>query len=264
MDYQTIQLETRGHVAILTLNRPDRLNALSAELRDEVHAAVQAAQDDDEIRALVLTGAGRGFCSGVDLSGIRPAAALSQNERLDEMGWVGRWAKRFAYFDKPLIGAINGVAAGGGMSMALACDVRIGTPNTRFKTVFLERSLSTDCGMSYFLPRIVGYSRAADLIFTSRAVDAEEAYRLGLLDRLVAHEALVDEAVAYAEQMTQWPPLALRSAKRVLQHNIDVVDLDEALRYETAGLAFARKSPNDARESLLSFQEKRKGVFTGT
>jgi enoyl-CoA hydratase/carnithine racemase len=267
MDYQAIIFEKRGHVAILTLNRPERLNAIGNEVRTEIHAAVEAARDDDEVRALIITGAGRGFCSGADLTGLRagggPPAPVTQSARLDEDGWVGAWAKRFAYFDKPLIGAINGVAAGAGMSMALACDVRIGSELARFKTVFLERSLSPDSGMSFFLPRIVGYARAADLIFTSRTVDADEAYRLGLLDRLVASENLLEEAVKFAAEMTQWPPLALRSAKRVLQHNFEA-GLEDALRYESVGIGFARKAPNDVRESGLAFAERRKGAFTGT
>jgi 2-(1,2-epoxy-1,2-dihydrophenyl)acetyl-CoA isomerase len=270
MDYSAILCETRGHVALLTLNRPDRLNAIGAEIREEIAKAVGVAHADDNVRALIITGAGRGFCSGADLSGPRGPGGgppvptdQGQNARLDEDGWVGRWAKLFAHFDKPLIGAINGVAAGAGMSMALACDVRIGSENARFKTVFVERNLSPDSGMSWFLPRIVGYARAADLIFTSRAVGAEEAYRLGLLDRLVAHESLIDEAVKYAEEMTQWPPLAIRSSKRVLQHNFEA-GLDEGLRYETVGLSFARKATNDGKESFLAFGEKRKGVYTGT
>jgi 2-(1,2-epoxy-1,2-dihydrophenyl)acetyl-CoA isomerase len=266
MAYTAVLYEKREHVGILTLNRPDRLNAINGELRNDVHAAVAEAHADDEVRALIIIGSGRGFCSGADLSGPRPvagAAGQSQNERLDDDGWVGRWAKRFAHFDKPLIAAINGVAAGAGMSMALAADVRIGSENARFKTVFIERSLSPDSGMSWFLPRIVGYARAADLIFTSRAVDADEAYRLGLLDRVVPAAQLLEQAVAYANEMTRWPPMAMRSAKRVLQHNTEA-DLDDALRYESVGLGFARKAPNDVRESLLSFQEKRPPVFTGT
>ena len=274
MSYEAILYETRGPVAIITLNRPERLNAIGQAVREEVHAAVKAAHEDDEVRAAIITGAGRGFCSGADPSGAprpgadgAPAAALrgtgGQNDKLDEEGWVGRWAKRFAYFDKPLIAAVNGVAAGAGMSMALACDIRVGSTNARFKTVFVERSLSPDSGMSYFLPRIVGYSRAADLIFSSRAVNADEAYRIGLLDRLVEPERLLDEAIALAEEMAQWPPLAVRMGKKVLQHNIDV-DLEEALRYESVGLGFARKAVNDAKESRLSFVEKRKGVYTGT
>jgi len=240
-------------------------------VREEVHAAIEAAHQDDAVRAAIITGAGKGFCSGADLSGAAARAAggggalplaTTQGERLDEDGWVGRWAKRFAYFDKPLIGAINGVAAGAGMSMALACDVRIGSTNARFKTVFVERNLSPDSGMSYFLPRIVGYSRAADLVFSSRAVNADEAYRIGLLDRLVAPENLLDEAVALALEMSQWPPLAVRMAKRVLQHNQDA-EFEPALRYESVGLGFARKATDDTRESIAAFAEKRKGVYTG-
>jgi enoyl-CoA hydratase/carnithine racemase len=270
MAYTAVLYEKRGHVAILTLNRPDRLNAISAEIRADVHAAVDEAHADDAVRALVITGAGRGFCSGADLSAARDAngqpiqrADPGQNALLDDDGWVGRWAKAFAYFDKPLIGAINGVAAGAGMSMALACDVRIGSEAARFKTVFVERNLSPDSGMSWFLPRIVGYAKAADLILTSRAVGAEEALALGLLNRVVAADQLLEAAVAYGEEMAQWPPLAIRSAKRVLQHNAEA-GLDDALRYESVGLGFARKAVSDSKESFLAFSEKRKGVFTGT
>jgi 2-(1,2-epoxy-1,2-dihydrophenyl)acetyl-CoA isomerase len=272
MSYEAILYETRGPVAIITLNRPERLNAIGQAVREEVHQAVQAAHEDDAIRAAIITGAGKGFCSGADLSGAAARAAgggaiappaPSQAEKMDEMGWVGRWAKRFAYFDKPLIAAVNGVAAGAGMSMALACDVRVGSTNARFKTVFVERNLSPDSGMSYFLPRIVGYSRAADLVFSSRAVNAEEAYRIGLLDRVVEPDQLIDASVTLAQEMAQWPPLAIRMAKKVLQHNQDA-ELDEALRYESVALGFARKAVADTRESIASFAEKRKGVYTGT
>jgi enoyl-CoA hydratase/carnithine racemase len=264
MTYEAILYDKHEHVAVLTLNRPERLNAISGAVREEVHAGVQAAQDDDDVRALIITGEGRGFCSGADLSGGPPAGGgeLSQNTRLDEDGWVGRWARRFARFDKPLIGAINGVAAGAGMSMALACDLRVGSEHSRFKAVFIERSLSPDSGLSYFLPRVVGYSRAADILMTSRAVNAEEAYRIGLLDRLVPHAALVEESIKLANEMTGWPPLALRMTKRVLQHNVDC-DFEEAIRYESVGLGFARKAPNDVRESRLAFTEKRKPKYTG-
>jgi 2-(1,2-epoxy-1,2-dihydrophenyl)acetyl-CoA isomerase len=269
MPYEAILFEKREHVAIITLNKPERLNAIGAALRSDVAAAVREARDDDEIRALIVTGAGRGFCSGADLSavasGIRgtlPPPA-NQGERLDEDGWVGRWAKMWHAFDKPVIAAVNGIAAGAGMSTALAADLRVGSEHARFKTVFIERSLSPDSGMSYFLPRIVGYARAADLIFTSRAVDAEEAYRLGLLDRLVKHDALLEESVKLANEMTQWPPLALRVSKRVLQHNFEA-DLDAAMKYETVGLAMGRRATNDAREAMLAFSEKRKPKYTGS
>jgi enoyl-CoA hydratase/carnithine racemase len=267
--YEAITLERRGAVAILTLNRPDRLNAISPALRDEVIAAVAQVKADDEARALVVTGAGRGFCSGADLLGSGPVATgrvpepKNQEDRIDEMGWVGRWAMMWSGLDKPVIGAINGVAAGAGMSTALACDVRIGCEHSRFKTVFIERSLSPDSGMSFYLPRIVGYAAAADLIFTSRAVGADEALKMGLLNRMVPSAELLDAAIAYAEEMTRWPPVAMRAAKRVLQHNTEA-ELEAALRYETAGLYYARRAPNDVKESRDAFLEKRDGVYTGT
>jgi enoyl-CoA hydratase/carnithine racemase len=269
VDYETITLERRGQVAILTLNRPDRLNAISRAMMADVPNAVAAVKADDEARVLVVTGTGRGFCAGADLQGFGPVATgkvhepTTQAERLDEMGWVGRWAMMWAALDKPVVGAINGVAAGAGMSTALACDVRIGSEHARFKSVFIERSLSPDSGLSFFLPRVVGYAAAADLIFTSRAVGAEEALRLGLLNRLVPAAELLDAAIGYAHEMTRWPPLALRASKRVLQHNIEA-GLEEALRYETAGLAYSRKAPHDVEESRMSFIEKREGVYTGS
>lgn len=267
--FEHIVWERRGQVGVLTLAKPDRLNALSQAMRDEVASVLAAAAGDDDVRALVLTGAGRGFCSGADLQAGAAVMAeggmqrVTQTEKLDEMGWVGRWATMWARFDKPVVGAINGVAAGAGLSTALACDVRIGSEHARFKSVFIERNLSPDSGLSFYLPRVVGYAAAADMIFTSRAVGAEEALRIGLLNRLVAAGELVDAAVAYAGEMAQWPPLALRMSKRVLQHNQDA-GLEDALRYESLGLEFARRARNDVKESQASFREKRKGVYTGT
>lgn len=255
--------EVVDKVAILTLNRPESLNALSAQLRDELSAALARCQEDDGIGAIVLTGAGRGFCSGADMSGTPPQGPGSQNAHIDEFGWVGRQAVSIYRLDKPVLCALNGVAAGAGMSLACACDLRIGSDNARFKSVFIERNLSPDSGLSFFLPRIVGASRAADIIYTSRAVNAEEAYRLGLLDRLVDADELVATAMEVAQQMLQWPPLALRMSKRVLQ-NSQEHDLEDALRYEMVGLGLAGRAKNDAKESRAAFVEKRKPNYTGT
>ena len=264
MDYKCLIFERHDEVAVITLNRPKTLNALNAELRDEMLSAVEEVRQDDDIRAMIFTGAGRGFSSGVDLSEKRPIVdePPPQNERLDELHWVGRQAMSVYGLNKPTIAAVNGVAAGAGMSLALACDMRVGSENSRYKTVFVERSLSPDSGMSFFLPRIIGYSRAADLIFTSRNVDSEEAYRLGLLDRIYPHADLIDEAIKLAKEIAFWPPMAMRSAKRVLQHNMHV-GLEEALRYEVVGLAHARNAPADREESIRSFKEKRPPKFTG-
>ncbi len=258
-------LERDGHVAVATLNRPEKLNALSGALSADLLEMSRELNADDEVWAVVITGAGRGFCSGVDLGGRRPseAAPPSHGERMDELGWVGRQALGISGIAKPTVAAVNGVAAGAGMSLALACDLRTGDGRTRFRTVFAERNLSPDSGMSYFLTRIVGYARAADLIFTSRDIGAEESYRLGLLDRLAEGEGALDEALRLAATIASLPPLAIRSAKRVLQHNVDVA-LEEALRYETAGLGYARRAPNDQAESIASFRERRPPRFTGT
>lgn len=263
MSDQPLILDKNEHVAVMTLNQPEKLNALSAALRDDMLDAIAEVRGDDQIRAMIVTGAGRGFCSGADLTGTAEQKEPSQNDTLDDLGWVGRQALTMHGLNKPVIGAINGVAVGAGMSLALACDVRVGSEKSRFKTVFIERNLSPDSGMSFFLPRIVGYSRAADLIFTSRAVDADEAYRLGLLDRLVEHETLMEAALELASQMTQWPPLAMRMSKKVLQHNIEV-EVDDAVRYELTSLAYGNRAVNDHKESIAAFREKRKPTYTGT
>ncbi|MBL4868818.1 MAG: enoyl-CoA hydratase/isomerase family protein, partial [Pseudomonadales bacterium] len=162
----------------------------------------------------------------------------------------------------PSIAVMNGVAAGAGMSIALACDMRVGHPGSRFKTVFAERGLSPDTGMSYFLPRVIGYSRAADLIFTNRSIEGEESYRLGLLDRLVDEQQIQETAREIAGQISALPPMAIRSGKRVMQQNMEK-EFHDALRNETLGLSFAKRSPNDQAEQRAAFLEKRKATFTG-
>ncbi len=264
MTDDVLLVDKTDHVAVLTLNRPQKLNALNADLRDAMLDAITDVKADDNVRAVIFTGTGRGFCSGADLTA--SGANLpppSQNDHLDDLGWVGRQALSVYGLNKPTIAAVNGVAAGAGMSLTLACDLRVGSPMSRFKTVFIERNLSPDSGMSFFLPRIVGYSRAADLIYTSRTVDAEEAHRLGLLDRLVAHEDLLTTATELAAQMAAWPPLALRMSKRVLQHNMEC-DLEAALRFELTSLSFGNRAVNDRKESLAAFRERRKPTYTGT
>ena len=265
MSEPVLLVDQTDYVRVITLNRPEKLNALNGDLRDAMLDALEDAKADDDVRAVVVTGAGRGFCSGADLTsgfdGEPPPP--SQNDHLDDLGWVGRQALSIYRFDKPVIAAVNGVAAGAGMSLALACDVRVGSAQSRFKTVFIERNLSPDSGMSFFLPRIVGYSRAADLVYSSRMVAADEAHRIGLLDRLVDHAALLDTAVELAAQMAAWPPLALRVSKRVLQHNMEC-DLETALRFELSSLAVGNKAVNDRRESIAAFREKRKPNYTGT
>ena len=264
MPYENIILEIEDQVAVVTLNRPDKLNAISPELHEEIMQACRQLGEDDGVRVVIWTGAGRGFCSGVDLTAARPQGEHQpRSERIDEYGWVGRQAiEIYRNLNKPTIAAVNGVAAGAGMSLALACDMRVGSASSRFKTVFIERSLSPDSGMSFFLPRIVGASRAFDLVYTSRFVDADEAYRIGLLDRLVPAESLLDEAKELARQIAFWPPVAMQMSKRVMQRGMES-DLEEQLKYETHGIVFGRRAPHDVEEAAASFREKRPPEFTG-
>jgi len=258
--------ERRERIAILTMNRPDKLNALNKELQDSIIEACQEIRNDDDVWAVVLTGNGRGFSSGADLSGGRLPGSeepITRQARLDVYGWGGNLSTAiYRTIDKPIIAAVNGVAAGAGMSVACACDMRVGSENSRFKVVFIERSLSPDTGLSFFLPRIVGYGRACDLVYTSRFVEADEAYRIGLLDRLVPADKLIDEAVELANQIAFWPPVAMQSTKRVLQQSMES-SFEEQLVNEHWGLAQARRAPHDVQESGASFMERRPPRFTG-
>ena len=273
MPYEHLLLDKQEHIAVVTLNRPERLNALSRELHKETLAVADELRHDDGVRAVVITGAGRGFSAGADIQAAprgpdgrplpRAPQPQGQDEMLDEFHWVGDQALAFHGLDKPVIAAMNGVCAGAGMSLALSCDMRVGSEQARFKTVFLERNLSPDSGMSWFLPRIVGYSRAMDLILTSRDVGAEEAYRIGLLDRLVPHARLMEETLDLARSILRWPPVAVRAAKRVTQQNMHL-RLDDALRNEIAHLGYGRKATNDAAEMRAALAEKRAPNYTGT
>lgn len=266
MPYQELLVDIANNVATVTFNRPEKLNAINAGLRQDILDVCRDLKNDDDVRAVVFTGSGRGFCSGADLTGPRPNPEEEPpppwQQVLDEDSWVGRQARATYLIDKPAIAAVNGVAAGAGMSLALACDIRIGTENTRFKTVFIERSLAPDAGMTYFLPRIVGIGNAMDMVLTSRTVGADEALRMGLLQRLVPDGSLVEEAQAIAAQIAAHPPLAAMMSKRSLQHSLDA-NFDDQLRYEIRAIDLGRRVASDAREAALSFREKRSPNYTG-
>ena len=265
MAYEEMLLDIESEVATVTLNRPEKLNALNGRLRDEILEVCHEIKHNDGIRVAIFTGAGRGFCSGADLTGGMPQsdAAPKWQVTTDEDGWVGRQAHAVYQLDKPSIAAVNGVAAGAGMSLALACDMRIGSENARFKTVFIERNLSPDSGMSYFLPRIVGQGNAMNMILTSRAVGAEEALRMGLLQSLVAHDELLAAAKETAAQIAAHPPIAAIMSKRVVQRSMDHT-FDDQMRYESAALGICRRATNDAKEQRNAFLEKRSARYTGT
>ncbi|WP_344411592.1 enoyl-CoA hydratase/isomerase family protein [Pseudonocardia ailaonensis] len=259
----TIELEVHGAVLLATLNRPAVLNAIDQELRRDLHDLVRSVHETDDVRVLVVTGAGRGFCSGGDVGGLTGAGPVSaQNVLLDEFASAGDRALALDRLDKPVIAAVNGIAAGSGMSLALSADLRVGDERTRFRTAFVERALSPDAGMTYTLTRVLGYARAADLILTAREMRAEEAHRVGLLDRLAPGDTCVAAALELAAGIAALPPLAVRASKQVLKRSTDAL-LEDALRLETAAIVRADRAQKDRLEAVASFRERRPGSYQG-
>lgn len=260
---QELLVQTAQGVRTITLNRPERLNALNAALAEAIQAAINAASSDDAVRVIVLTGAGRGFCAGLDLSDSAAAALDGQNRhtKLDVLGWVGRQALTLTMCDKPIIAAINGAAAGAGLSLALAADIRLMAAGTRITTGYLRRGLVPDGGMAYFLPRLVGTSRAAELILTARDIDAEEAERMGLVSRVFPAEGFQEAVTSYAAELASGPPIAHTLAKRLLAQSPDL-DLRTMLQLELASIKMCFTT-EDVREGMLAFLQKRKPAFQG-
>ncbi|ULE33671.1 enoyl-CoA hydratase/isomerase family protein [Mycobacterium sp. IDR2000157661] len=250
----------RPDIAVLTLNRPEKLNALSYELVEDLHAGFEGIGRSNDCRAVVLTGAGRGFCSGLDLTDPDPHKAGEGTEfPRSGMRWQERIADltaRIHRLRQPVIAAVNGVAYGGGMGIALACDIRIGTPATRFCTQFIKLGLGgCDIGVSYTLPRIIGAGPAFDLILTARAVDGDEALRLGLVSRLSANEAVVDDALAIAETLCGYGRFGVESTKQVLWANLEASSLEAALHLENRSQILASTS-GEMREASEAFRRR--------
>src|SRR4051794_11450255 len=203
MTYKCLLYEVRDRIATLTLNRPERLNALGDTLREDLFDAVSKAAADPNVGVLVVTGAGRGFCSGGDVKSMseraEAGAAAPTNERFAPIRDRVILAMRDC--PKPIIAAVNGAAAGAGMNLALACDLRIASSAAKFSQAFAKRGLTPDWGGSWFLPRIVGMAKASELLFTGDAIDASEALRLGIVNAVVAPEQLMDETFKLAAKI---------------------------------------------------------------
>ena len=255
----TILRETANGVLTLTLNRPDALNSFNVEMKEALLAALKDAARDREARVIVLTGAGRAFSAGQDLKERQaPGAADLGTELRTRYNPIILAMRRL---EKPIIGAINGVAAGAGISVALACDILIAAENASFMEVFGRVGLVPDTGSSWFLPRLVGYAKAAEMFFTTDPMDAATAERIGIVNRVVPAEHLMDEANALATKLAQGAPLALGLAKRALNRALES-SLEEALEYEAQLQSIAGRS-NDHKEGVAAFVEKRPPNFTG-
>ncbi len=248
--------ERRGRVGLVTLNRPERLNAMSAEMTTILRESIEECNADDGIGAVVITGAGRGFCSGADLRRDRSAEGSGAQRRRGE-------EEPFPFFlqrSKPLIAAINGPAVGWGLTLTLACDLRIASEQARLSARFVRIGLTPELGSTYFLPQIAGLGAAAELILTGRIIDAAEAGRIGLVNKVVPHERLLDEAFALAEEIAFNPTSHVRWAKRLLYSNAANDNLRSVLQSEDEIFTQAMRSESFV-EAGRAFAEKRDPNF---
>ncbi len=244
----------RAEIAVITLNRPDKLNALSADMVESLHALIADIAANDTCRVAMITGAGRGFCSGLDLGDLespRPGSDLEFPR--SGMRWQERIADltaRIHRLRQPVIAAVNGPAYGGGLGIAAACDIRIAGRSARFCTQFIKLGLGgCDIGVSYTLPRLIGAGPAFDMILTARVVDADEALRLGLVSRLSEDSALLDDAMTIAETLCGYGEFGLESTKQVLWANLDAGSLEAALHVENRSQILASSGGAVARFS---------------
>ncbi len=289
MAYEEIIYTVADRVATITLNRPNRLNAWTPLMAEEVRGAMYSAAEDDAVCVIVLTGAGRGFCSGADMATLENAvdqglSALTgtetaqqgvtaltgtkteaEREDKDTSNVRADFRKRYSYFPaipKPIIAAINGPAAGLGLILTLYCDLRFASEKARFSTAFSRRGLIAEHGISWMLPRIVGLSNALDLLFSARMVDAQEALRIGLVDRVFPEEGLMEGVLAYATELaTSVSPRSLRVIKRQL-YNAQFQTLAEATDVADEEMVLSIQS-EDFKEGVTHFMEKRAPAFTG-
>ena len=264
MSYVTLD-RPRDHIALVTLNRPERYNALSFESLRELHGVFDQLHDDLATRVIVVTGAGKGFCAGLDLK----AAASGENGPWEAgLGRVqdgyqmqkafGSLVVKMRDLPQPLIAAVNGPAAGGGFAIALACDVRLCTPSAKFNAAFIKLGLgAADMGTSFFLPKAVGYAMAAELLYTGRFVECEEARAIGLVSRVVDHDALLDTALGLAGDMVQAAsPFGLRLTKEAFNLAQGGLSLEQAVHVENRNQALAFPT-DDFAEGTGAWIEKR-------
>ena len=253
-----LELRQEGEVVWATLNRPARLNALSRGLVTELREFFVGLYWRRDVRVVVLQGAGANFCAGLDLKERGdPQAPRSIGAGLTRQREISEIVIAMRRCPQPIIACVNGAAAGGGFALALACDVRIATPTTRMNAAFIRIGLSAcDIGVSYFLPRMVGASVAAEYMLTGRFIDAERAYQLGLVSRVVAAEALAGEVQSFADDMLHATPLGLRLTKEALNYAIDAQGLEAAIAMEDRNQILA-SSDGDFSEGISAFLEKR-------
>ncbi|RZT86714.1 enoyl-CoA hydratase/carnithine racemase [Pseudonocardia sediminis] len=263
-DLRTLRLaRPREGVAVLTLSRPDRLNAMTNEMFRELEAVALHLGRDDALRVLVVTGAGRGFCAGYDLDEAEHLAGLTPMGMIDQQELAVRAVTALRGIRVPVIAAVNGAAAGGGLALALAADFRFAAPSATFTIAFVRIGLSAgDLGTSWLLPRLIGPAAAAEFIYTGRTMDATEAERLGLVNRIVPDDGLLEACLSTAEAIAANSPGGIQLTKRALQANMENGSYAAALELENRGQALLTRT-EDMTEALTALREKRPARFTG-
>lgn len=260
MAYRWLELTMADGVATVRLNRPETLNALTDELLLELQDAVKTVERRSEARVLVLTGQGRGFCSGQDLKSFGDNPTQRDiGEHLDR--YYHPLIERLSGLSKPSIAMVNGVAAGAGMSLALACDFRIAAEEARFSQAFVKIGLVPDSGSSYFLPRLIGISRALEMAMTGKMIDAQTALAWGLVNRVVPLAQLADETDSWARSLAAGPPIALSLIKRAMWRGSEL-RLPDALAFEKDSQIRAART-EDHQNAVKAFFEKRTPEFRG-
>lgn len=261
-NYQCLLIDTTPEgVRTITINRPERLNAVNADLAAELPAAVTEAGADDAVRVVVITGAGRGFCVGLDLSEAPALDQSSRHARLDPDLWVGRWVHAITRCEKPVVAAVNGPAAGAGFGLALCCDFRLVSASAKLTAGYIRRGLSPDAGVTWWLPRLVGHTRAMDIIMTGRDVSSAEAMQIGLATQVIPDEAFAATTQALALQLAAGPPLAMALTKRLMIESAST-SLETQLRNEVAHIKTCFQTA-DVADAIVAFREKRMPRFTG-
>ncbi len=262
MKYQTIKVDYNNNIATITLNVPDKLNSLSWKMMREMERALDEIERGGKARVIVFTGAGRAFCAGADLEDLQKTAAKKPVQREPALKAWFKLVWRIKNVELPTIAAVHGAALGGGFALAIACDIRIAADDARAGSVFVQRGASSaDMGVSWMLPRIVGAGWAAELMFTGDIIDAAKAERIGLFNRVVPRDQLMQAAQELAGKLAAGPPLGLKFTKRALNRSI-WDGLQGQLEYESATQTLTFLS-EDFAEGVKSFYEKRKPVFRG-
>lgn len=264
MEYQTIILEKKENIGTITLNRPEKLNALNDKMAEELVDVFGVADKDDDIRVVVITGAGRAFSAGADiqeffLTKIEERKKGITRDVTDD--FIELIPVALAKVRKPVIASINGPAVGFGCTITLGCDVRIASENARFSLAFARVCLSPEMGSSYFLPRLVGIGKACELVFTARVIEAREAKEMGLVNQVVPADELTRATYEMASSIAKLAPLAIRVSKRVLYRGMDN-DLTTQVQYEAFAIDYLRGT-EDHEEGARAFLEKREPIFKG-